>query len=383
VQIYVDDIIFGATNESLCKEFSKVMQDHFEMSMMGELTFFLGLQVKQTKDGIFISQSKYAKELVKKFKLENSKHAPTPMSTSVKLDADESGEDVDQKLYRCMIGSLLYLTASRPDIMFSVCACARFQASPKASHLIAVKRIIKYVNGTFNLGLFYPKSTSFDLYGFCDADFAGCKVDRKSTSGTCQFLGNSLVSWASKKQNCVALSTTEAEYIAAGLCCAQVLWMKQSLVDYDLNFQNIKIFCDNTSAINISKNSVLHSRTKHIDLQKIIRSRNAIFNEEVMYKNRDSANDSQSSGSNTTDTGGSEYMDLEELSDGGDKVNSNRRMEEAPPAETTTQGVELKRSSRIPKPNLRYLSSLVYLLLTDSEEPECYEKAIQVSESQQ
>ena len=116
------------------------------------------------------------------------------MSTSVKLDADESGEDVDQKLYRGMIGSLLYLTASRPDIMFSVCACARFQASPKASHLITVKRIIKYVNGTFNLGLFYPKSTSFDLYGFCDADFAGCKVDRKSTSGTCQFLGNSLVS---------------------------------------------------------------------------------------------------------------------------------------------------------------------------------------------
>ena len=263
----MDDIIFGATNESLCKEFSKVMQDHFEMSMMGELTFFLALQVKQTKDGIFISQSKYEKELVKKFNLENSQHAPTPMSTSVKLDADESGKDVDQKLYRGMIGSLLYLTASRPDIMFSVCACARFQASPKASHLIAVKRIIKYVNGTFNLGLFYPKSTSFDLYGFCDADFAGCKVDRKSTSGTCQFLGNSLVSWASKKQNCVALSTTEAEYIAAGLCCAQVLWMKQSLVDYDLNFQNIKIFCDNTSAINISKNSVLHSRTKHIDMR--------------------------------------------------------------------------------------------------------------------
>ena len=166
-----------------------------------------------------------------------------------------------------MIGSLLYLTASRPDIMFSVCACARFQACPKESHLRAVKRIIKYINGTFDLGLFYPKHTSFDLYGYCDADFAGNLVDRKSTSGTCHFLGNSLVSWASKKQNCVAVSTTEAEYIAAGLCCAQILWMKQNLIDFGLNFCDTKIFCDSTSAINLSKNSVLHSRTKHIDVR--------------------------------------------------------------------------------------------------------------------
>jgi hypothetical protein len=267
VQIYVDDIIFGSTNVSLCEEFSKVMQDQFEMSMMGELTFFLGLQVKQGNEGIFVSQSKYAKELVKKFGLDNSRHAPTPMSTTIKLTKDEEGEMVDQKMYRGMIGSLLYLTASRPDIMFSVCACARFQASPRTSHLLAVKRIIKYVNGTFNLGLFYPKHTSFDLIGYCDADFAGCKVDRKSTSGTCHFLGNSLVSWASKKQNCVAISTTEAEYIAAGLCCAQIIWMKQNLLDYGLHFHETKILCDNTSAINLSKNSILHSRTKHIDVR--------------------------------------------------------------------------------------------------------------------
>lgn len=166
-----------------------------------------------------------------------------------------------------MIGSLLYLTASRPDIMFSVCLCARFQSCPKESHLVAVKRIFRYLLGTINLGLWYPKLTSFELMSYSDADFAGCKIDRKSTSGTCHFLGHSLVSWFSKKQNSVALSTAEAEYIAAGSCCAQVLYMKQQLEDFKLKLDHIPIRCDNTSAISISKNPILHSRTKHIDIR--------------------------------------------------------------------------------------------------------------------
>ncbi|GAV56658.1 hypothetical protein CFOL_v3_00200 [Cephalotus follicularis] len=137
------------------------------------------------------------------------------MSITTKLDKDENGKEVDQKLYRSMIGSLLYLTASRPDIMFSVCLCARFQSSPKESHLIAVKRTFRYLAYTPLLGLFYSNDSLFNLHAFSDADYGGCKLDRKSTSGTCQFLGNSLVSWFSKKQNSVALSTTEAEYVAA------------------------------------------------------------------------------------------------------------------------------------------------------------------------
>ena len=166
-----------------------------------------------------------------------------------------------------MIGSLLYLTASRPDIMFSVCLCARFQSCPRESHLSAVKRIFKYLAGTIEIGLWYPKFTSFDLIGYSDADFAGCKVDRKSTSGTCHFLGNSLISWHSKKQNSVALSTAEAEYVAAGSCCTQILWMKQTLEDYDLRYDHIPIRCDNTSAINLTKNPIQHSRTKHIEIR--------------------------------------------------------------------------------------------------------------------
>ncbi|MGD7448503.1 Ty1/Copia family ribonuclease HI, partial [Ralstonia pseudosolanacearum] len=160
-----------------------------------------------------------------------------------------------------------YLIECRPDILFSTCLCARFQSAPKESHLNAVKRIFRYLIGTPALGLFYPRSRQLDLLSYSDADFAGSRTDRKSTSGTCHFLGSSLVSWFSKKQNSVALSTTEAEYMAAALACSQVLWMKQTLIDFQLAFDCIEIKCDSTSAINLSKNPVNHSRTKHIDVR--------------------------------------------------------------------------------------------------------------------
>ncbi|GJV22306.1 retrovirus-related pol polyprotein from transposon TNT 1-94 [Tanacetum coccineum] len=153
VQIYVDDIIFGSTCQEMCVDFAKIMHDEFEMSMMGELNVFLGLQIKQLEDGIFFNQSKYIKEMLKKFRLEDSKPMKTPMFMEMKLTKDEEGESVDNTKYRGMIGSLLYLTASRPDIMFSVCLCARFQEDPKTSHLEAVKRIFRYVKGTTHLGL--------------------------------------------------------------------------------------------------------------------------------------------------------------------------------------------------------------------------------------
>ncbi|XP_019160754.1 PREDICTED: uncharacterized protein LOC109157309, partial [Ipomoea nil] len=269
VQIYVDDIIFGSTDKSLCEKFSKLMQNRFEMSMMGELNYFLGLQVKQLEEGIFINQAKYTRDLIKKFGIDGKSSVKIPMSTSQKLDKDDEGKDVDQTMYRRMIGSLLYLTASRPDISYSVGICARFQSKPKESHLIATKKIIRYLKGTINVGLWYPKEGDFTLTGYSDADFAGCKIDRKSTSGTCQFLGGRLVSWFSKKQNSIATSTAEAEYIAAGSCCAQILWMKQQLLDYGIKCENVSILCDNTSAIAITQNPVLHSRTKHIDINQV------------------------------------------------------------------------------------------------------------------
>jgi hypothetical protein len=266
-QIYVDDIIFGSTNESFCEEFGKMMSREFEMLMIGELSFFLGLQIKQLKAGTFVCQSKYVKDILKKFGIEEAKPIKTPMATNGHLDLDEGGKPVDLKLYRSIIGSLLYLTASRPDIIFSVCMCARFQAAPKECHLTAVKRIMRYLKYTPNIGLWYPKGAQFELVGYSDSDYAGCKIDRKSTSGGCQLLGCSLVSWSSKKQNSVALSTAEAEYISAGSCCAQLLWMKQTLLDYSIDFKNIILLCDIESAIKIANNPVQHSRTKHIDIR--------------------------------------------------------------------------------------------------------------------
>ncbi|GJT05925.1 putative ribonuclease H-like domain-containing protein [Tanacetum coccineum] len=235
VQVYVDDIIFGSTNKSWCDEFEALMKSKFQMSSMGELTFFLA--------------------------------AITPMETKVPLTKDEEAIDVDVHLYRSMIGSLMYLTASRPDIMYAVCVCSRFQVTPKTSHLNAVKRIFKYLKGKPNLGLWYPRESPFDLEAFSDSDYGGSNLDRKSTTGGCQFLGQRLISWQCKKLTIVATSTTEAEYVAAANCCGQVLLVQNQLLDYGFNFMNTKIHIDNESTICIVKNPVYHSKTKHIEIR--------------------------------------------------------------------------------------------------------------------
>ncbi|KAK1424178.1 hypothetical protein QVD17_19498 [Tagetes erecta] len=197
VQVYVDDIIFGSTSASMCKEFEEIMKSRFQMSSMGEINFFLGLQVKQSADGIFINQSKFVEKLLKKFKMQDCQTIRTPSDVNCKIQPDSKGKSVDQTLYRSMIGSLMYLTASRPDIMYAVCVCARYQSDPKESHLVAVKRIFRYLKGKPNLGLWYPYEGNFELYSYSDSDIGGCALDRKSTTGGCQFLGPRLVSWKS------------------------------------------------------------------------------------------------------------------------------------------------------------------------------------------
>ncbi|GKE29644.1 putative ribonuclease H-like domain-containing protein, partial [Tanacetum coccineum] len=187
----------------------------------------------------------------------------TPSSQSL----DEEAVDVDVHLYRSMIGSLMYLTASRPDIMFAVCTCFRFQVTPKTSHLHDVKRIFRYLKGKPKLGLWYPRESSFDLEAYSDNDYARANLDRKSTTGGCQFLGRRLISWQCKKQTIMATSTTEAEYVAAANYCGQVLWIQNQLLDYGFNFINTKIYIDNESTIYIVKNPVFHSKTKHIKIR--------------------------------------------------------------------------------------------------------------------
>nr|GFA09093.1 retrovirus-related Pol polyprotein from transposon TNT 1-94 [Tanacetum cinerariifolium] len=266
VQIYVDDIIFGSTNPNLSKRFEKLMHSKFEMSMMGELKFFLGIQIHQSPRGIFINQAKYAQEILVKHGMTSCDSIGTPMATK-HLYADLSGTSVDQTKYRSKVGALMYLTASRPDIMHATCYCARYQAQPTEKHLTAVKRIFRYLKDTTHIGLWYPKDIGFELTTFSDSDHATCLDSRKSTSGGVQFLGgDKLVSWSSKKQDCTSMSSAEAEYVSLSACCAQVLWMRTQLTDYGFHFDKIPMYCDSKVAIAISCNPVHHLRTKHIDV---------------------------------------------------------------------------------------------------------------------
>ncbi|GJX15604.1 putative ribonuclease H-like domain-containing protein [Tanacetum coccineum] len=236
--VYVDDIIFGSTNKELCTEFEKLMHDKFQISSIEELNFFLDVRT-----------------------------ASTPMDTEKPLLKDSDGDDVDVHLYRSMIGSLMYLTSSRPDIMFAVCACTRFQVTPKVSHLRAVKRIFRYLKGQPKLDLWYPKNYPFDLVAYSDSDYVGASLDRKSTIRGCQFLGCRLISWQCKKQTVVATSSTEAEYVSAASCCGQVLWIQNQMLDYGYNFMYTMINIDNNSTICIVKNLVSHTKTKHIEIR--------------------------------------------------------------------------------------------------------------------
>ncbi|GKA45152.1 retrovirus-related pol polyprotein from transposon TNT 1-94 [Tanacetum coccineum] len=238
VQIYIDDIIFASTDPKACDIFSKEMSSKFQMSMMGQMSFFLGLQVSQSPRGIFINQSKYALEILKKHGMDSCEPVDTPMVDRSKLNEDPLGILVDHTRFRSMVGSLMYLTASRPDLVFAVCMCARYQATPTKNHLEAIKRVFRYLRGTINMGLWYPKDTAMALTSYANADHAGCQDTR-----------------------------IKAEYIAMSGCCAQILWMRSQLTDYGFAFNNIPLYCDNKSAIALCCNDVQHSRSKHIDIR--------------------------------------------------------------------------------------------------------------------
>nr|GEX02992.1 retrovirus-related Pol polyprotein from transposon TNT 1-94 [Tanacetum cinerariifolium] len=217
--------------------------------------------------GIFINQSKFALKILKKFGMDSCDSVDTPMVDRLKLDEDPSGIPVDQTRFRSMVGSLMYLTASRPDLVFVVCMCARYQAKPTKKHLEALKRVFWYLKGTINWGLWYLKDTAMALTTYADADHAGCQDTRRSTSESAQFLGDKLVNWSSKKQKSTTISTTKVEYIAMSGCCAQILWMRSQLTDYGFDFNKIPLYCDNRSAIALCCDYVQHSRSKHIDIR--------------------------------------------------------------------------------------------------------------------
>ncbi|GJT79630.1 retrovirus-related pol polyprotein from transposon TNT 1-94 [Tanacetum coccineum] len=251
----------------MCDEFAKIMDSKFKMSMMMQMTFFLGLQISQSPRGIFINQSNYALEIIKKYGMLSSDPINTPMVGKSKLDKDLQGKPVDPTHYRGMICSLMYLTSSIPDLVFVVWMCARYQVKPTEKHLHAVKRVFRYLKGTIDMGLWYSKYSCITLTAYADVDHVGCQDTRQSTSESAQFLGDKLVSCSSKKKKSTAISSTEAEYIALSGCCAQILWMRSQLTEYGLKFNKIPLYCDNKSAIALCCNNVQHSKSKHINVR--------------------------------------------------------------------------------------------------------------------
>lgn len=245
------------------------MMSEFEMTDLGVLHYFLGLEVKQTTDGIFISQEKYTLDLLQRFGMADCKHVDTPMNAFEKLTLEDGTDMADEKAFRKIVGGLMYLTHSRPDIVFAVSMVSRFMHKPTKQHFGAAKRILRYLRGTSNYGLWYSHVSNLKLFGFSDSDWAGSLDDRRSTSGFLFSLGSGAITWTSKKQATVALSSSEAEYVAAAAAATcQAIWIRRILEDlHQPQLGATEIFCDNIAAILISRNPSHHGRVKHIDIR--------------------------------------------------------------------------------------------------------------------
>jgi hypothetical protein len=264
VCLYVDEMIYTGNLE--LTNFKHAMQSEFEMTDLGMMKYFLGIEVDQSTKGIFVCQQKYAADILKRFHMEECNPIETPIPLGTKVSKKDEGPIVDSTLYKILVGNLLYLTTTRPDIMYASSLVSRFMESPKYSHWKMVKRILRYVAGTLNSGLWYTKSDTNQLSSYTDSDFAGSLDDRKSTSGHVFQLGMNLISWASKKQPIVSISSIEAEYLAATSASCQAVWLRRILKDMSHTEKDpTHIFCDNTSAIALSKNHVFHKKGKHIE----------------------------------------------------------------------------------------------------------------------
>lgn len=266
ISVYVDDIIYTSSSSSLLSKFKSCMMQEFEMSDMELLHYFLGLEVQQEEDGIFISQRKYANDLLNKFGMLNCKPEITPMNDNEKLQCEDGAEMTDASRFRSLVGGLIYLTHTRPDIAFSVGLISRFMQHPSKFHLGAAKRVLRYIAGTMDYGIWYSRVPKLRLCGYTDSDWAASLDDRRSVSANVFTLGSGVISWSSKKQGSVALSSTEAEYVAASSAACQAVWLRRMLAELQQRQDGATdIFCDNQSTICMSRNPVYPNRTKHID----------------------------------------------------------------------------------------------------------------------
>ncbi|GKV36625.1 hypothetical protein SLEP1_g44733 [Rubroshorea leprosula] len=268
VCLYVDDLIYTGNDKAMFDQLKKSMMAEFDMSDLGLMHYYLGIEVDQYAAGIFISQKKYVQDILDRFRMKDCNPVSTPIDAGMKLVKNPEGKKVNSTLYKQIVGSLMYLTATRPDIMHAVSLISRYMESPKEMHLLAAKRILRYLKGTVEYGLFYKKREKSDMFGFTNSDFARDVDDRKSTYGYVFMMGTAAVSWSSRKQPIVTLSTTEVEFVAATSCACQAIWLLRILEECHFKQEEpLIIFCDSNSTIKLSKNPILHGRCKHIDVR--------------------------------------------------------------------------------------------------------------------
>lgn len=268
VSVYVDDLIYTADDEVVMSDFKQSMMKEFDMSDLGAMRFFLGIEVLQNTNCIYTCQRKYALDVLKRFGMEDCKAIYSPLVPDSKLHSDEGGVEVNETYFKRLVGSLMYLTSTRPDFMFIVSYISRYMAKPTELHLQAAKKALTYIKGTMNYGICYKRGEDEKLVAFTDGDYAGDVEDRKSTSGYVFLLNSGAVSWSSKKQPLVTLSTTEAEFVATGACACQAVWVRRILEKLGYEHEgSTTIMCDSSSAIKLPKNPVMHGRSKHIDVR--------------------------------------------------------------------------------------------------------------------
>jgi hypothetical protein len=265
--LYVDDL-FLTREEKLITDCKKKLNAEFEMKYLGLMHYFLGLEVWQSPKKIFLNQGKYAVEILKRFDMLECKSMNTPMETKLKLLVDTSSKLIDATLYRQIIGSLMYLTNTKPDICFAVNTLSQFLVEPRRVHLVVAKHVMRYLKGTLDCGLSYNGDRDFRLSGYTDSDWVGSVSDRKSTSGCCFSMGSAMISWQSRKQSSIALSMAEAEYIVACSASCEAIWLRKLLTGlFDLEMEATAILCDNQSCIKMIENPVFHDKSKHIEIR--------------------------------------------------------------------------------------------------------------------
>ena len=285
VLVYVDDLIITGDDEPEIRQTKENLSVRFQMKELGELKHFLGLEVDRTEEGLFLCQQKYAKELLQKFGMLECKPISTPMEANAKLCAHEGKDLQDGAMYRQLVGSLIYLTLTRPDISYAVGVASRYMQQPKKPHLEAVRRMLRYVKDTINYGLLYKKGDEVKIVGYCDADYAGDHDTRRSTTGYVFMLGSGVVSWCSKRQPTVSLSTTEAEYRAAAMAAQESTWLMQLMKDLHQCTDNaVPLYCDNQSAIRLAENPVFHARTKHVEVHYHFLREKVLREELIMHQ---------------------------------------------------------------------------------------------------